>query len=307
MGKVVAGRLAVPVGDESGVVALAPGGKRAVVGAQTLRLWDLTTNKQLHAFGGKRFESIRCVAWSSDGHRVLLGGAAGPKQSMLTLFEAESGKVVRDFTDVEDGVGAIALSPDGRHVFSADYTAVRRWEVATGKEVSRYEGIVLPHALATAPDGRSVFAGSSQAMKAFIWSVDEKKGRDIDFHGARETPAFSPDGRAVAVSIGWQWLVYDLTTGQERGRSETLPAGVGCLAWSGDGRILVVGGVKNPGAGDDAAVYVTDATTGKILQTFEGHSSRVRSVSTSADGRRVLSSGNGVYLWEWGDAKGPPK
>ncbi len=52
-------------------------------------------------------------------------------------------------------------------------------------------------------------------------------------------------------------------------------------------------------------VYVADAKTGKVLQTFTGHTDSVTAAAFSADGQRVLSGGDDrtLRLWEADTAK----
>jgi serine/threonine-protein kinase len=316
-GLIAPGRLALPPGEGVRALALSPNGRRAVLAGSRLRLWDLTGNRELHDFGGTSYSGPRAVAWSTDGRRVLLGGSqrAGDKSlGVLTLFEADSGKVVMNFDVRGEDVTAVALSADGTQALSAAVPVeVCRWDVATGKEIGRSAGGAVPtqplRAACFSDGGKWAKVAGTEAGAVYGWTLnaDERYYAPLP-KGARSDPVFSPDGQKVAVTIGSQWVTISLATGgREIRRSDPLPAPVWSLAWSPDERFIICGAAKNPGTPGSAPVYVTDALTGKLVQIFEGHADTVSCVAATADGRFVLSgSSDGARLWERSASAPPP-
>lgn len=71
------------------------------------------------------------------------------------------------------------------------------------------------------------------------------------------------------------------------------PTTVYALAWSPDSSCLAA-------AHDDATVQIYEATTGRILQVYRGHTSGVFVVTWSPDGRFLASGGDDatVQIWE---------
>jgi WD40 repeat protein len=72
-----------------------------------------------------------------------------------------------------------------------------------------------------------------------------------------------------------------------------------CLAFSPDGKQIATGG-------DNKAVKLWEAATGKLLKTWEGHRGGVKAVAFSPDGSIVASSAandNDIRLWPVPGAK----
>jgi WD40 repeat protein len=153
-------------------VAFSPDGRHAASGSlqdQTIRVWEVETGKEV-----KRLEGT-LVAFSPNGRFLLSAGQIqGPFH--LHLWDSETGKEIRPFIGHTHAICSVAFSPDGHRVLSggADGT-IRLWEVATGKELHRFE-------------------------KFQVWLPVE--GRNISFVYA----VFAPDGH-YAVSGGIDGIV----------------------------------------------------------------------------------------------------
>jgi hypothetical protein len=114
-----------------------------------LRIWDTESGKVLHEFGARdEGWNTRAAAWSPDGRHLLLDRfeihGDELRRSYLVLWDAVEGKLVRSFADrprIRYVLGPIALclafSGDGAQAVSVDWDgSFRRWEVATGKELT---------------------------------------------------------------------------------------------------------------------------------------------------------------------------
>jgi WD40 repeat protein/S1-C subfamily serine protease len=208
-------------------VVASPDGLRLLSGSKdrTMILWDRDTGRVLRRFrqqGGW----IQSVAISPDGRRALSGG----EDTVVRLWDLESGDVVREFRGHTEWVFSVAFSRDGRLVYSASGgrylgvwrdgidSAIRVWDVETGREVRRLEGHRgIVWSVAVSPDGRRVLSGG-QDRTSIVW--DAGTGAEIRrFRGHTDhvtCAAFLPDGlRAVSCGDDRTIRLWNVETGQE--------------------------------------------------------------------------------------------
>jgi WD40 repeat protein len=88
---------------------------------QPVRLWDVSTGKELFALEGPE-EEFTAVAFSPDGKLVAAGTAGG----VVFLWEVSTGKVRRRLPGHQGRIRALAFAPDGTTLASgsADSTAL---------------------------------------------------------------------------------------------------------------------------------------------------------------------------------------
>jgi WD40 repeat protein len=227
-------------------LVVSPDGQRLLSGSQdrTMILWDRQTGRVIRRFNEK-LGLIESVAISPEGRRGLSGG----KDTIVRLWDLESGSLVREFRGHTEPVWCVAFSPDGRLAYSTSGgtetqgdgrdSAIRVWDVETGREVRRLQGHRgLVWSVAVSPDGRRVLSGGNDAAP-ILW--DAETGAAIRrFHTNRVgSVAFLPDGRR-AVSGGELTIhLLDLGTGQELHCFRGHKAGVTGVAVSPDGHWLL--------------------------------------------------------------------
>jgi WD40 repeat protein len=106
--------------------------------------------------------------------------------------------------------------------------------------------------------------------------------------------AFNPDGHRVASAGNSALRVWDAVTGRET-LSIKDDSGVSCVAFSPDGRKVILGSYFK------RRLNVLDAATGDETVTLIGQMGSFISVAFSPNGRRIVSGGfgdRGVKVWD---------
>ena len=84
--------------------------------------------------------------------------------------------------------------------------------------------------------------------------------------------------------------VWDAISGRNAQVFKTPTAVALVLAWSSDGKHIVLGL-------NDHSAQIWDVASGRKLLTYRGHADRVYSVSWSPDGRRIATGSGVVARW----------
>src|SRR5262249_42876791 len=101
-----------------------------------------------------------------------------------------------------------ALSDDGKLLAAGvgmSERTLRVWDVATGKEVTRGEGVGFVSAVAFTPDGRHIAAATGWRNESRLLVFETITGRRVlEFRGHEALVtalAFAPDGRRLAAGM----------------------------------------------------------------------------------------------------------
>ncbi len=210
-----------------------------------LKLWELTTGKEVHAFSGHK-EQLTSVAVSPDGRYAVSASA----DRTLKIWDLQSKKDADTLIGHGDAVNAVAISPDGKWIASAsDDNTLRLWPIRDGKlagESRRLDGHKRQvMCLAFAPDGKHILSGS-QDMTLKLWDAAEGKAiTTLEGHkNWVNCVAFRDDRTAVSSSDDLTVRVWDLQTGKEldqidMGKSTDVAR---CVALSGDSMTIGTAG-----------------------------------------------------------------
>ncbi|MFO0864251.1 MAG: serine/threonine-protein kinase [Gemmataceae bacterium] len=165
-----------------------------------VKMYDLTKLEEMpRSFPGSR------AVLSRDGKRILVGHSLSMR---LTLYETAKGQPIKSFGAYQQGVHAVAITPDGKFGLSApmrEKDAIL-WDLTTFEEVRRFKGHAKPVTSAVfSPDGTRLITGSEDTT-ARLWNVAD--ATEIDRFESHERAV-----NAVAISPGG---TYALTAGADQ-------------------------------------------------------------------------------------------
>jgi WD40 repeat protein len=110
------------------VIAFSPDGSTLASGHYdgTIRLWDMRTGEQYLAFETK--EVVQSLAFSPDGRVLVTGGSY--QDSLVRLWSAGTGALLRTLDGHTKGVTHVLFSPDSQYLVSASYDGlIRLWGI----------------------------------------------------------------------------------------------------------------------------------------------------------------------------------
>ena len=249
---------------------------------------------------------VQSVAYSPDGK--FLASASGrfdPGVGSLTswevkLWDADTGKEIREFPGHLDGVHALAFSPDSQRLVTGSRDgAVKVFEVSTAKKLMELEGQSGPvRSVACSADGKWIAAGmiegGGQPGKAILWdAADGTKKHVYDKQRATLSVAFSPDSTMLATVGNRCVYVWQIATGKEilaLAGYTYIPRGA---VFTRDNKRLLT-------AGEHDVPQVWDLETKRAVLELKGHANWILGVACSTDGARFATSSvdGSVRLWD---------
>jgi len=261
------------------------------------RLGDPLPEGALHRLGSNRLRHPGAdqLAISSDGQTVASIG-----NGRTFLWEAKTGKLLRELPSNDRRSFDLAFSPDGKLLATSGSYSVQLWNVATGQMLQRWrnEPDDMPSeatAIAFSHDGRIL----AMSIKDQVLLHDLSTGKPLRSMRMNEEQraqflAFAADRKSLTVVTDDGTIcIWETATGKELRRADIFSAGEDAMHLSADGRLLA-SAVKGQ-------VTLTEVATGKELRTIPGD--RVR---FAPDGKTVATSKDPVKegdpgltrLWE---------
>ncbi len=292
-----------------GDLDFAPDGKLAVSAHWDghVRVWEVSTGKLIRRFdehrtvvrSGAYADTVAIVngaKFSPDGHLVASAGRDGK----LLLWEAKTGRVVRQFT-TRDEMLLLAFTPRGDQLLSSDgRSRVYLWDVSRIDEFRRMEHPVTRTLhLAISPDGRrALLTGvhsrppEPESSLLRVWDLEKSDVVfELDYPPNRfvETAVFCADGRTVVAedpSDRFKLARWNVDTGKQvDGYRLTAPARRLAVSHTGT-RVLI--GATEP--------RLLDLEMGRITALSASFWCGHRFVF-SPDDRYLLTASGPITLW----------
>jgi RNA polymerase sigma factor (sigma-70 family) len=257
-----------------------------------LLVWDIATRRRLHTLQPPDTNWQLTAAFAPDSSLLATGTATLTErerinETVLCLWDLRSGKKVRSFTDVKAGRPRLLfLSADGRTLFVVGERVIG-YDPADGKELFAWRPEPLPSSVVVST------ASAAKAAKAFSTLFPWR------------ALAVSSQGKVVACILNGG----DMGTTRQTDRMALCEARTGRILrrWSDVGQ-YTVSNVQIEFSPDDRLLASTEGdvahlwevATGQEIRTLRGHRGEVRTLSFSANGRRLAtaSTDTTVLLWD---------
>lgn len=194
------------------------------------------------------FHDVRAVAWTNEGLWVC-------DVARVTLIDPIGGKLLRTFPINE--AGKVAISRDGRRVFTVAYNRLEAYSTATGKAEWKHAGKTgSDEEIDISPDGR--FALAANEGRALFCDLDAKTVLREQRADTYYSACISPLGK------GWAQTQNDFAyvfTPEPKARGVRMSEGAHRLGWLGDDRLLV---------GHTDRLEIWDPWKTELLHTLKG-------------------------------------
>jgi len=288
---------------------IATGGGTPIIADQRpaaveLKLWDVATLKEVHAFKGHG-KQIQDLAFAPDGSALAAADIDGcvkvwdlaTRKERFTVRIYAAGNESRVYTI------RIAYSPNGKVLAAGEYRGSNKpglltcWNSETGAPVHTFPGHALGiKAVAFSPDGSTLVSGGSHYDRTVkLWdmaTLKERTGPVPVLDGGVSVLNYSPDGQSLALSnLSSTTLLWDVAKKAERARFKT---GAHAAAFLHGKFVTTV----NPGG----AVNLWNEVSRTIMESLSLFGP-ARAANLASNGRHLaVANGNGtIYILDLKD------
>ena len=255
-------------------VAFSANGAHLATGSadETVRVWEMASGAELRSLEGHTAR-ILSVAFLGSGKRIV---STSSDRSAI-VWDVDTGDALTAFTDRNQAVQLMAVSPDGTHALTQVgifHPIGVNWDTATGERRFQlsHEDRPLAYEIGAAytQDGSQIVSISAEANSLSFWdAATGKRIRHISGHGMLDNVvavSFSPNGDRLMTAGGYNSYEFDLP-------------------------------IFTP---TDSSVRFWDPLTGAPLGKLEGHTGRILYAVFSPDGSRLLTASldGTARLWD---------
>jgi WD40 repeat protein len=289
----------------------------------SVEVWDVATGKLIHKLIQKGLRLYFRVHFSHDGSQLLamtkeLNRSEGSLHWRIDLWDAEAGREIRTLTHLNEHIGDMEFSADGKTLLLADFSReISIRSTADGKEVCRLRNLPAKvGSLVVSPRGdriafiegleikRPMVSSLGSGAQMFLldsrtgaelrrWSVKPESDSDGIMQNGWRSVAFSPDGRRLAACQKDRPIrIWDTATGEERRLLPNDQKHFSGLRFSLDGKTLAV-------CECGRSIRLIDAETGADRLSVPGHRGSVTGLAVSQDGGTIFTTAEERAIYRW--------
>ena len=174
-------------------VGFAPKGTQALSSAESLKLWNSSTGKELGELKSNR-RPVRAIQFFPNNRQVATVGAGA-----IEVWDVATRKQVRMISGVHPFCGSLALSEDGLTLAAAtgeEAEVATLFQTTTGKEIRSFTGHKSRiSSLALSRDGKSLWTASNEHL-ARLWKTKTGESEIVFAHA--DVLALSSDETLLA-------------------------------------------------------------------------------------------------------------
>ncbi len=265
--------------DKINTLAFNPDGKTLASGGsdEVIRVWDVVTGELLLTFAAHA-NSVDSLMHSPNGEILISLG----RDNNVCLWDARTGEFIHLFKTNAKGVDSIDFSRDWKTLACVDSDrTLYLWNPHIGEQLNTINWNRKIKNVLFSPDGSNCACYDDEDGTMLL--INAKKGRllcDLKMPGLRKAVngfTYSPDGRSLAVSNGFEIYFWDVKKGELDKTIAGYSEVVNSVAFSPNGNTL---------ASLDSYVRIWDINTQKLIKTID-LKSYVRSIAYSPDGETL--------------------
>lgn len=293
-------------------VQFSPDGQTLAVGKyQWVELWDIETQKMIHAYE-PHAGRVRTIKFSDDGKTLFAGGGSPAQSGEIKLWDVPTEELIKTIEIHADSIESIALSPDNEKLLTAsmdEFSAVIDLSLHDetlsindqAKWLTQHVGRVL--STLYHPSG-SYFVTGSEDKTLKVWDPEDYSVL-VSFDGNDDSVySLAYAGRENLIVSGSadttvrSWRITQTNNGETRGdpvrqfnQHEGPVYSVDCGMWNGI-EIIASGSA-------DTSVIIWNIRNGNRRRTFNDATDEVYTVHISPDGNHVAAGSRDgkVRIW----------
>ncbi|MCY4404446.1 MAG: WD40 repeat domain-containing protein [Candidatus Poribacteria bacterium] len=205
------------------------------------------------------------VQLSPDGNVIAVGSSSG-----VWLYDANVGTELAMFTDHTSQFGAVAFSPNGKTIASGSFGDILLWNTDTGDKLKSFKndkGRIKN--LSFTEDGKTLQC-KNHIDSYKLWDIST--GKKVLDYRPKSLDSF---GRALKLLSGNDHTASDLFLSKNN-------KGIYARGY------------------DNGKIRLEDASTGKLLKTFQGYKDYIHQLVFSPDGNLLVSniSSDSLRIWD---------